>query len=218
MARPIHHFLKEFGGEEAPFQPPIRTTPELPLEMPAVEMPAAPDLVAIKVHEAYQQGLEAGRAFEREQSETQATELAIDFDRRLDDVQKTFSEKLAEGLADELRVGLDAARLSISTHVATALIPLLRSGLTQSAIQVFVAELDAMIENAEGVIVEVVCPRVLMEPVRAALGEAMARRGAAPGTVRCIAGDSAEVRVAINNTVLETRLADWMSRIEGVLH
>lgn len=217
MARPIHHFLKEFGSGEASFQPPMPTL-DPQIVVPNVAMPPGPDPVEIQIQDAYQQGLEAGRAFEREQAETQAAELAIDFDRRLDEARKTFSEKLAESLADEFRAGLEAARLSISGHVATILMPLLRNGLTQSAIQTFVAELDSMIESAEGVTVEVVCPRALMEPVRAALGEAMARRGAPPGTVRCILGESAEVRVAINDTVLETRLADWLSRLEGVLH
>jgi hypothetical protein len=217
MARPIHHFLKEFGSGETSFQPPM-PTPDLRIDVPVVAAPPAPDPVEMQVQDAYQQGLEAGRAFEREQSEAQAAEMVIDFNHRLEEAQKAFSVKLAESLADEFRAGLEAARLSISSHVATALMPLLRNGLTHSAIHAFVAELDSMIESAEGMTVEVVCPRALMEPVRAALGEAMARRGAPPGTVRCMLGDNAEVRVAINDTVLETRLADWLSRLEGVLH
>jgi len=101
--------------------------------------------------------------------------------------------------------------------VAIALVPILRVGVTKAAIESFVAELGDMVELTEGMTIDVACPRELIEPVRAALGEAMGKRGAPPGSVRCIPGDTAEVRVKFNETVIETRLAEWLSRLDGVL-
>ena len=94
---------------------------------------------------------------------------------------------------------------------------MLREGLTRAAIASFVEELGGMIDTSEGLSIEVACPRVLAEHVREALGETMAKRGAPPGSVRCIPGETAEIRVTLNDTVIETRLADWLSRLEGVL-
>ena len=107
--------------------------------------------------------------------------------------------------------------MAISTHVATALVPVLRTSVTKIAIASFVEELSDMVELTDGMTIDVACPRELVEPVREALGEAMGRRGAPAGSVRCLPGDVAEVRVKINDTVIETRLADWLSRLDGVL-
>ncbi|MFN3744309.1 MAG: hypothetical protein ACK4TL_06355 [Hyphomicrobiaceae bacterium] len=214
MARPIHHFLKEFDSGEAPFQPPL---PE-PMPAPAVKaVTPALDTLAQRLQESYQQGVTAGRALEREAAEAQAAELAVDFERRLEDARSTFSAALADALAAELRAGIESARARLSSHVATVLVPFLRDGLTRAAIDSFVKELGNMIDTTEGLSVEVACPKEIIELLRERLGEAMAARGAPPGSVRCIPGDAADIRVTLNETVIETRLADWLARLEGVL-
>ncbi len=218
MTRPIHHFLKEFpSGDEPPVAPPAKS--DLTYDaVVAPPSPPAPDVTAIRIEEAYQRGLTAGRALERQEMEAQATVLSVDFERRLEETHRRFSAALAERLASELRAGVDGARLTISSHVATALVPFLRAGVTQAAVQSFVAELGDMVEMGDGMAVDITCPRELLEPLREALGEAMAKRGAPPGSVRCIPGDTSEIRVSLENTVLETRLADWLARLDGVLH
>lgn len=216
MARPIHHFLREFAIGEEPSSAPA----SVPVQKKAAPTPSAvpaPDVLASRLQDSYQQGIAAGRAQERHEIETQTAELSIDFERRLEEARGGFSKALAEQLVDEARTGIERARLAISTHVATALVPLLRAGVTQAAVASFVAELSDMVELTEGVAIDVACPRELLEPVREALGDAMARRGAPPGSVRCIPGDVAEVRVKVNDTVIETRLAEWLSRLDGVL-
>jgi hypothetical protein len=221
MARPIHLFLREFASGEG-----VQPAPEsakAPAKVPApkaTQKPAAesaPDMLASRLQESYQKGVAEGRAQERHEIDRQTAELSIDFERRLEEARSGFSKALAGQLADEIRNGIERARLEISTHVATALLPILRAGVTKAAIASFVAELGEMVELTEGIAIDVACPRELIEPVREALGEAMGRRGAPPGSVRCIPGDTAEVRVKVNDTVIETRLADWLSRLDGVL-
>ncbi len=217
MARPIHHFLREFGSTDAPapFQPPMPKAAAAPAQAEAP--PPAVDLTAVRVQEAYQQGIAAGRALEREAAEAQSAELAVDFDRRLDDARAEFSGTLAETLVAELRAGIEAASGRLAANAATALVPFLRDGLTRAAIASFVKELGDMIDTTEGLMVEVVCPREFVDPLRERLAEAMARRGAPAGSVRCVPGDTGDIRVTLNETVIETRLADWLSRLEGVL-
>jgi hypothetical protein len=219
MARPIQHFLREFASGEptAPSPPPLQKAAP-PAAKPAPAAPAPPsDAMAGRLQEAYERGVAAGRAQERQGIEAQSAELAIDFERRLEEAKSRFSKLLAERLAGELRTGIDAARSAISTHAATALVPILRASLTQAAIASFTSELGDMVELTEAMTIDVQCPRELLEPVREALGEAMGKRGAPPGSVRCVPGDTAEVRVKINDTVIETRLAGWLSRLDGVL-
>lgn len=213
MARPIHHFLKEFSSGDVPFQPPLAKPPAPVVEAAA----AAPDMMTIRLQEAYQRGVAAGRTLEREAAEAQAAELAVDLERRLDDVRTTFSTGLADGIVAELRTGIEAASARISAHVATALVPFLRDGITRTAIASFVEELGDMIDTTEGLSVEIECPKEIIEPLRERLGGVMAARGAPPGSVRCVPGDTADIRVTLNETVIETRLADWLSRLEGVL-
>ncbi len=217
MARPIHHFLKEFPTGDEPAPPP-QAIP-LPEEYAAVAaaMPEV-DTVAMRIEEAYQKGVAAGRVLERQEVDTQAAVLSVDFERRLEEAMRHYSSGLADRLAGELRAGIDSARLTISSHVATALVPFLRAGITRAAIESFVAELGEMVEMTDGMSVDVACPRELLEPLREALGDAMAKRGAPAGSVRCIPGDGSEIRVMLDNTVIETRLADWLSRLDGVMH
>jgi hypothetical protein len=221
MARPIHLFLREFAsGEEAQPAPGSAKAPAMAPVTKAAPKPAtepALDMLASRLQESYQKGVAEGRAQERHEIDRQTAELSIDFERRLEEARGGFSKALAGQLADEVRSGIERARLEISMHVATALVPLLRAGVTKAAITSFVAELGEMVELTEGMAIEVACPRELVEPVREALGEAMGRRGAPPGSVRCIPGDTPEVRVKVNDTVIETRLADWLSRLDGVL-
>jgi hypothetical protein len=217
MARPIQHFLKEFSSGETPFQPPVANAKALPVAYAEVAPAPAPDMLAIKLQEAYQKGLVAGRALEREASEAQAAELAVDLERQLESVRSTFSAALADNLAAELRASIEAAGARLSSHVATALMPFLRDGITQAAITSFVNELGGMIDTTEGLSVEVACPKDIVDQVRERLAEAMAARGAPPGSVRCVPGDTADIRVILNETVIETRLAEWLSRLEGVL-
>lgn len=217
MARPIQHFLKEFASGETNFQPPLaKLVTAAPAETAAAAT-SAPDMLAIKVQEAYQKGLAAGRALEREATEAQTAELAVDFERQLESVRGTFSTVLADSLAAELRAGIDAAGARLSSHVATALLPFLRDGITQAAITSFVQELGGMIDTTEGLSVEVACPKDIVDLVRERLAEAMAARGAPPGSVRCVPGDTTDIRVTLNETVIETRLAEWLARLEGVL-
>jgi len=96
-------------------------------------------------------------------------------------------------------------------------VPFLREGLTRAAITSFVKELGDVIDTTEGLAVEVACPKEVLEPLRARLAEAMAARGAPAGSVRFVPGDTTEIRVTLNETVIETRLAEWLSRLDGVL-
>jgi hypothetical protein len=216
MARPIHHFLKEFPAGDEP-APPLSPVPP-PIDEPAaIAMPEI-DTVAMRIEEAYQKGIAEGRALERQEADTQAAELSVDYERRLEETMRRYSVALADRLAGELRAGIDKARITISDQVATALLPFLRAGLTRASIESFVAELGELVEMPDGMSFDVACPRDLIEPLREALGDAMAKRGAPPGSVRCIPGDTSEIRVTIDNRVIETRLADWLARLDGVLH
>ena len=217
MARPIHHFLKEFPTGDEPVPPPQQAVPSLGDDPVIAAMPEL-DTVATRIEEAYQKGLAAGRALERQDVDTQAAVLSVDFERRLEETMRRYSAALADRLAVEVRAGIDSARLTISDHVATALMPFLRAGVTRAAVDSFVAELSEMVEMADGMSVDVACPRDLIEPLREALGDAMAKRGAPPGSIRCVPGDTSEIRVTLGNSVIETRLADWLARLDGVLH
>jgi hypothetical protein len=174
-------------------------------------------VLASRLQAAFQEGLAAGRAMEREATEAQAAELAVDFDRRIGEVGATFSTTLADGLAAELRTGIEAASARISSNVATALVPFLREGLTRAAIASFVKELGDVMDTTGGMVVEVGCPKEILESLRERMAEAMAARGAPTGSTRFVPNDAAEIRVTLNETVIETRLAEWLSRLEEVL-
>jgi len=217
MARPIHHYLKEFGSTEISFHPPMPKPSAPAVEAaPAPPSAPAPDVLAIRVQEAYQQGLAAGRALERDAADAQSAELAVDFHRRLDDARTNYSGTLAETLAAELRAGIEAASARISANAAMVLTPFMRDGLTRAAIASFAKELGDMIGTSEGLVVEVACPRDIADALREQLAEAMAKQGIAAGSVRCVPGDTTDIRVTLNETVIETRLSDWLSRVEGV--
>jgi hypothetical protein len=217
MVRPIRHFLTEFssGAETPSSTAPVRSPG--PGSAQRHEAAAGPDALASRLADSFQQGVAAGRAQERQEYETQAAELSIDCERRLGELRSRLSKALADQLTEEIRAGIERARSTISTRLATALVPLLRASLTHAAIESFVAELGDLVDLTDGAVIEVACPRELVEPVRAAIGEAMSQRGLAPGSVRCIPEDRDELRVAVRDSIVETRLAEWLSRLDGVL-
>lgn len=216
MVRPIRYFLSEFssGGEATPVSSSAR--PPMPAGAQLAESVPGPDPLASRLQECFQQGVAVGRAKERQEFETQTAELSIDFERRLEELRSGLSNTLAERLVEEVRAGIERARADISTRVAASLVPFLRDSVTRAAMESFVAEVGGLVDLTGGLEIQVSCPREFLEPVRSALENVMAERGV-PGRLRCVAGDTAELRASIDDSVVETRLADWLSTLDGVL-
>lgn len=211
--QPAHLFLEEFAGDTSAgrFDP-------LPFLPRIAEPPLRPDAAEQRVAEAFAHGLAEGRAIERARADAELTQAATDFEARLEHMQSAFSKELMERLSREIEIGFERSRSIIFARLASALLPVLRYAIAEAAIRSFAGEVARLLDEPAAGIAEVSGPADLLERIRS---HAEASRGMATapwtGRIRLVPGSSPDVRMIIDDTIIETRIADWVARIEEAL-
>lgn len=167
---------------------------------------AAAQEAAARLEEAYARGLEAGSAEARAEF---AMELATQrdlFDRQLASDRQSWATDEGERIAQSLASGLRELEARIAETTARILKPFLAAELQQRAIAELAANLETLTAKDSGVSVHVSGPADLLEALRARLADKIIAVAYAPG------GDC-DLRVRVGETILETRLGDWMARL-----
>lgn len=210
MGQPVHRFLEEFGGDEG-HSPAIvrRLLPKF------AERPAGPNQFAIELEAAYTRGREDGEAAVRTAAQAEIAELRADCQRWIETTKNTFAEQVADRLALDLQTGLAHAASAISAHVATILLPLLRDRLAEAAVTAFAAQLRAIVDGSDAITITLSGPDELVRHILPRLeAEGTWRRPGGAPQIHCVAGDGTELRVVFDQTVIESRLVEWLGRIE----
>lgn len=204
-ARALIDCLPDFGEAPGPvFQMGIADIDDMPtmeLEPPA----PAPDIDAIVAAEvaAAEQRLRG-----EWEAESQAA-LAAQQERHTAELQE-LQARLGEAAAAKIAAAFDdaAAQLSAMANAAAArlLSSLLGDEMARRSVEELAARIGRLLADRDAVEVQVSGPQSLMESLAAALGPLAARCefSEAPGF---------DVTVAIDATVLETRLAEWSAMI-----
>lgn len=213
MGQPLHRFLEEFAGDETHASAIVRS-----MRPRVVERIAAPDPLTLKLQEAYELGRKDGEAAARSAMASDRAALVADCEHKIETVKSVFAENIADGTARELREGLAQAGVSMAEHVATILLPLLRDRLTELAIRAFANDLRCMAEDALSTVVELSGPDELVERLLLHFDREPAwRTGLTGPEIRLVTSSHPELRVVMDRSVLETRLAEWLERIEEAM-
>jgi hypothetical protein len=212
MGYPVHNFLEEFGAEDVPaddvvhrFRP--RSAPE-----------KAEHVSAERVKEAYSRGYEDGHAAAEAHMRAELDAQRAKYDERMEHLNALFSEKLSEQLTSELRHQIANVHVTISDQLVAALLPVMRHVLTEASVRELIDKLGRFLNETGALAVELRGPADLIERVSNRLVD-MEKQGMLREvpSIKCIVDETAELRVTANDTVIESRVMDWIDRIKAAV-
>jgi hypothetical protein len=207
MGRSIQTFLEDFSGDAAPAPSVVEFRPRM------VEKPAAPDPSEL-IRDAYARGLEEGEAKARQEAEAQIAAIAADYDRQLEAARQALGDDVGERLVRELTAGLEQLGERLANAVATVLVPVLGAALADKAVTSLIDEIRRL--AVADAVVEVSGSEELVERIRRRL-EASDQAESVVPSLRFRTSGQPEIRIAVGDEIVETRLGEWRARIEKAL-
>jgi hypothetical protein len=218
MGIPVHKILEEFASEE-PNQPAatvhplrLRVTPP-PSAQPAQPAPAVPDSSIGRMAEAYAKGYEEGRSVAQAEARAELAAVEAGHREQLEQTMAQFSERLADELSAGLGRQMAHLNATLSDQTVSALLPVLRHALTEASIRELADGLAMLTREAGAVTVELSGPQQLVDRVWQLYREREKLEPNEGPQVRFRIDESAELRVSADETLIESRLMEWMARI-----
>lgn len=165
---------------------------------------------ASRLSKAEEAGYERGRASLQAEMRQAVLDMKTDADARLRDHREQWVEKEAEKLASDVEAGLAKVRLEMAESLTRMLLPFLAGRLEEAALEEIAVAAGGVINECAGVTVELSGREDLSRDLAG-------RLEMSADYVKVSPDEKPEVRVKIDSTLLETRLADWLKDIEGAL-
>lgn len=210
MGQHLHHVLEEFATQQPSPDSASFRTPQIHFA-PAQPISAAP---TIDIDEAYTKGYEDGMQSARREAQAEIDAAHLDCRQRLERAEALFSEKLADELGDKLCSQIERLQDSISDQLVTALLPLLHFALTEAAIREMVDGLRILTIDSEVIHVVLSGPQPLVESVWRRYCESASSTSKPLPDVTIVIDEAIELRVTVNDSVIQARLGEWISRLE----
>ena len=192
----------------APVAVAVRAAPpvdaiELPAFLPKTpRQPKGPDLDSV-FENGRQAGLAEQQALAQQELDRQRGESA----RTLDEARQRWAEEVAAPLATQISQALETLSESLADRVGRLLQPFLGTELRDAACRSLIAQIGPLLAGADGAAIRVSGPALLLATLRDVFPPG--------GAVEFIENDRTEVIVMTSETTIETRIADWVSRLEG---
>jgi hypothetical protein len=143
---------------------------------------------------------------EAEFAETRAADLAA-YEQRLADKEREFAEATADAIADRLVAGLAEIEEHLAGHVADALSRFLDTAIRNRAVGELAETVSALLASGVGTRVRVAGPEQLISRLR----QRLVTRGE---SIAYAANEAADVTVALDDTIVETRIGAWIERLK----
>ncbi|MFZ4807692.1 MAG: hypothetical protein ACOYLQ_10575 [Hyphomicrobiaceae bacterium] len=170
------------------------------------EMRSEPD-INLEIERAYRRGLDEGRAAQRAEHAKQLDDYRREAEAvRLAD-RMTWTQGEAAQFAERLEVGLSDIEGRIAELVARVLEPFLVEEQRRRAVRDFVEAIGSLTQRQQGIELTLTGPEDLLT----AIGEQLHGRVA----LKLQVTEDPDVRVATEDTVIQTRLGVWMERMRG---
>lgn len=200
-ALPLASYLVEFGSDRADTLAQASRGPRNRGD--AAETAEAR---AVKVQEAYAQGLEAGKVAGLALMEAKLDEERASLSRQLASERQAWVAREADTLAARLAAGLQDLEARIADSAARALAPILHRDFCDRAIADLRAELDVLLTKDPELRISVTGPEDLLQSLRE-------RLTGKDCTVTYSVGAEPDLRISAGETVLETRIAAWAAKV-----
>ncbi len=203
-------FEFELGAEAAAPLAPV--VPEIPPAIDAIELPAflpkaprqqkGPDLDAV-----FESGRQAGLAEQQGLTQQELDRQRGESARVLDEARQRWAEEVAAPLATQISQALETLSESLADRVGRLLQPFLGTELRDAACRSLIAQIGPLLAGADGAAIRVSGPALLLATLRDVFPPG--------GAVEFVENDQTEVTVVTTETIIETRIADWVGRLEG---
>jgi hypothetical protein len=202
MAGAVAEFLPTFApGKRNDFDLSGRIKP-----LGAPEPKDATDHLAMAEERGRRQGFEAARL----EVERARIELLADFDLRLASERQNWVEETADRLAVKLDVALGEIRTTLVDTVADALGLFLTTAIRQRAVDELSQTVLALLHDGRHAALSISGPEELLSHLRGRLDEHAK-------VIEYVTANDADVRVAIDDTAVATRIAEWIARLDVAL-
>jgi hypothetical protein len=207
-AVPAAPYLAEFHRDADASRRPVFS----PLSREGTRDEAEP--IAAKIERARAAGFASGEAAARAALDAQLVDLKAAHGRELAAERQAWVHGEAETLEKRLASGLGALERSIAQAAARALAPFLQAEVRRQAIADLGAELEQLLAGGEAIGVSVTGPEDLLQALRERLACSPLARA---GSITYAANAEPDVRIVVGDSLLQTRLAAWVRRIEEAL-
>ena len=141
----------------------------------------------------------------KEASEAAIARKEEEFKSRLDQARRSWSQTHAALLAQQTAGAIAGLKSEIEETVARILRPLVEKALVEDALSKFAIEIGKLLSDDDAIRLKITGPSDLVSQLSNLLPQNI------PVTI--IEGDTPEVTVFANKTVIETRLHEWLDCI-----
>ncbi len=163
-----------------------------------------------RIARARAEGLEEGRAAARTEFEAKIEDQRAQYEKQLALERLTWAGREAEKLAEQLSKGLLDLENRIADTAAELLKPFLIAAAHRRAIDDLMDAIATVLTKDQGLALEIAGPEDLLQLLR----ERMSGKNIA---LLFTPNDSPEVSVRARQTVLETQLGAWVTKVEEAL-
>lgn len=163
-----------------------------------------------RVAQSYARGLEEGRAAAEAELAARFQAQRGAFEGQLASERQAWAAKEGEALAARLTSGLSEIEARTADTVARILAQFVSTELRSAATADLLGMLEGLLSKAEGTRIEISGPEDLLACMRD-------RLAGLSTAVTFAAHESPDVRVEVDQTVLETCIGAWSARVTGAL-
>ena len=164
-------------------------------------------MAAAKLDEAFVRGVDDGRAAAEAEFETKREEQRAEFDAQLAAERQEWATSIGEQLANRLLGAVKEFEGRVAETTARILKPFVAAEFHHQAVTELQASLDALLATDSGVSLGISGPADVLEVLSQHLSGKIA-------TVTYAPNDDCDVRIVAGQSTLETRLRDWMAKLD----
>lgn len=179
------------------------------------ETPSAPDIelqpdLVDPIVEAEERAYGAGRAAAWAEFQIVRSEDAARAEEQLVEARNSWTEQESERLSKQFRLAFQDLESTVTTEVADVLSKFVAAAVRDQAVAELAAMLAKFLQAAEHGSVAISGPEDLLDALRE-------RLGAYAASLSFVADGKADVRAVMGETIFETQLEAWRTRLSATL-
>jgi flagellar biosynthesis/type III secretory pathway protein FliH len=198
---PIAQYLEQFGRVSVSERQVARPEPMAVASRPL----AAPQDRGESLEEAFERGRREGAAAARKEAERAYAKESAERDERARAERIAFGAAEYTRLHDKIAYGLLEIEANIARSVASILKPYLAEAQSNQILQSLSHQLRQILSGGDEVM-KIVGPKDMLEALKDKLSGCAA-------SVEYVVSDGVDVRITLQQTLIETRLASWAEQI-----
>lgn len=156
--------------------------------------------------ESHARGFAEGKAAAEAEFAARFEAQQQDFERRIAMARQGWVAAEGNALGEALQRAVKELETRLAETTARVLRPFLETKIREAAVGELVTTIEAVLARDKAARVEIAGPEDLLDVVRARLADKV------PATF--VSSEAGDIRVIIDQTILETRLGAWMAAIE----